>query len=86
MLPISCAGPMRSSSRKPVGVMGDGRTFEYMVAPRAVQTLHFMTAQWAQLPRLLLGKVSNRIINDVRGINRVVYDISDKRPAAIERQ
>ena len=69
---------------KSVGVMGDGRTYEYVVALRAVQTQDFMTAQWAHLPHELLGKVSNRIINEVRGINRVVYDISGKPPATIE--
>ncbi|MGZ8231233.1 MAG: glutamine-hydrolyzing GMP synthase [Burkholderiales bacterium] len=67
-----------------VGVMGDGRTYEYVVALRAVQTVDFMTAQWAELPHALLSKVSNRIINEVRGINRVVYDISGKPPATIE--
>jgi GMP synthase (glutamine-hydrolysing) len=71
--------PVRS-----VGVMGDGRTYEYVVALRAVQTQDFMTAHWAELPHGLLGKVSNRIINEVRGINRVVYDISGKPPATIE--
>jgi GMP synthase (glutamine-hydrolysing) len=69
---------------KSVGVMGDGRTYEYVVALRAVQTSDFMTAQWAPLPHELLAKVSNRIINEVRGINRVVYDISGKPPATIE--
>jgi GMP synthase (glutamine-hydrolysing) len=69
---------------KSVGVMGDGRTYEYVVALRAVQTQDFMTAHWAELPHALLGKVSNRIINEVRGINRVVYDISGKPPATIE--
>jgi GMP synthase (glutamine-hydrolysing) len=71
--------PVRS-----VGVMGDGRTYEWVVALRAVQTQDFMTAQWAHLPHELLGLVSNRIINEVRGINRVVYDISGKPPATIE--
>jgi GMP synthase (glutamine-hydrolysing) len=71
--------PVRS-----VGVMGDGRTYEYVVALRAVQTVDFMTAQWAELPHALLSKVANRIINEVRGINRVVYDISSKPPATIE--
>jgi GMP synthase (glutamine-hydrolysing) len=71
--------PVRS-----VGVMGDGRTYEHVVALRAVQTQDFMTAQWAELPHSLLAKVSNRIINEVRGINRVVYDISGKPPATIE--
>lgn len=69
---------------KSVGVMGDGRTYEYVVSLRAVMTTDFMTAHWAHLPYDLLGKVSNRIINEVRGINRVVYDISGKPPATIE--
>jgi len=69
---------------KSVGVMGDGRTYEYVVALRAVITSDFMTAHWAELPYELLGKVSNRIINEVRGINRVVYDVSGKPPATIE--
>jgi GMP synthase (glutamine-hydrolysing) len=71
--------PVRS-----VGVMGDGRTYENVVALRAVQTQDFMTAQWAALPHDLLSRVANRIINEVRGINRVVYDISSKPPATIE--
>ncbi|MBI1396026.1 MAG: glutamine-hydrolyzing GMP synthase [Betaproteobacteria bacterium] len=71
--------PVRS-----VGVMGDGRTYEYVVALRAVQTQDFMTAHWAELPHSLLAIVSNRIINEIRGINRVVYDISGKPPATIE--
>lgn len=69
---------------KSVGVMGDGRTYEWVVALRAVQTHDFMTAHWAELPHALMGRVSNRIINEVRGINRVVYDISGKPPATIE--
>jgi GMP synthase (glutamine-hydrolysing) len=69
---------------KSVGVMGDGRTYDYVVALRAVQTQDFMTAHWAHLPYDLLGKVSNRIINEVRGLNRVVYDVSGKPPATIE--
>lgn len=69
---------------KAVGVMGDGRTYEYVVALRAVVTSDFMTAHWAHLPYDLLGRISNRIINEVRGINRVVYDISGKPPATIE--
>jgi GMP synthase (glutamine-hydrolysing) len=69
---------------KSVGVMGDGRTYEYVVALRAVQTTDFMTADWAPLPHDLLAKVSGRIINEVRGINRVTYDISSKPPATIE--
>ncbi|HET9579045.1 MAG TPA: glutamine-hydrolyzing GMP synthase [Usitatibacter sp.] len=71
--------PVRS-----VGVMGDGRTYDYVVALRAVQTTDFMTAHWAPLPYELLGKVSSRIINEVRGISRVTYDISTKPPATIE--
>ena len=69
---------------KSVGVMGDGRTYDYVLALRAVVTSDFMTAHWAELPYDLLGRVSNRIINEVRGINRVVYDISSKPPATIE--
>ena len=69
---------------KSVGVMGDGRTYEYVVALRAVETSDFMTANWAPLPYDLLSRVSNRIINEVKGINRVVYDISGKPPATIE--
>jgi GMP synthase (glutamine-hydrolysing) len=67
-----------------VGVMGDGRTYEHAVALRAVQTTDFMTAHWAHLPPDLLARVSNRITNEVRGFNRVVYDISSKPPATIE--
>lgn len=69
---------------KSVGVMGDGRTYDYVVALRAVITSDFMTAHWAELPYSLLGKVSNRIINEIKGINRVVYDVSGKPPATIE--
>jgi GMP synthase (glutamine-hydrolysing) len=69
---------------KSVGVMGDGRTYEYVVALRAVETSDFMTAGWSPLPHELLAKVSSRIINEVRGINRVTYDISSKPPATIE--
>jgi len=69
---------------KSVGVMGDGRTYEYVIALRAVQTQDFMTANWAELPYPLLNKISNRIINEINGINRVVYDISGKPPATIE--
>jgi GMP synthase (glutamine-hydrolysing) len=71
--------PVRS-----VGVMGDGRTYEHVVALRAVQTSDFMTADWAELPYALLKRTSSRIINEVRGINRVAYDVSSKPPATIE--
>jgi len=69
---------------KSVGVMGDGRTYDYVTALRAVQTTDFMTAHWAHLPYTLLGRVSNRVINEVRGLSRVVYDVSGKPPATIE--
>ena len=71
--------PVRS-----VGVMGDGRRYDFVVSLRAVQTVDFMTAHWAHLPYELLGTVSNRIINEVAGISRVVYDVSGKPPATIE--
>ncbi len=69
---------------KSVGVMGDGRTYDYVVALRAVTTSDFMTADWAELPYGLLKRTSGRIINEVRGINRVTYDVSSKPPATIE--
>lgn len=69
---------------KSVGVMGDGRTYDYVVSLRCVETSDFMTAHWSHLPYELLGRVSNRIINEVKGINRVVYDVSGKPPATIE--
>ncbi|MDN3717076.1 glutamine-hydrolyzing GMP synthase [Vibrio breoganii] len=71
--------PVRS-----VGVMGDGRKYDWVVSLRAVETIDFMTAHWAHLPYDFLGKVSNRIINEIDGISRVVYDISGKPPATIE--
>ena len=71
--------PVRS-----VGVMGDGRRYEWVIALRAVETIDFMTARWAHLPYELLEHVSNRIINEVKGVNRVVYDISSKPPSTIE--
>ncbi|HEX9357469.1 MAG TPA: GMP synthase (glutamine-hydrolyzing), partial [Streptosporangiaceae bacterium] len=67
-----------------VGVMGDGRTYENVIALRAVQTDDFMTADWSHLPYELLAKISTRIINNVSGVNRVVYDVSSKPPATIE--
>jgi len=71
--------PVRS-----VGVMGDDRTYEEVIALRAVHTRDYMTADWVPLPYELLRIVSNRIINEVRGVNRVVYDISSKPPSTIE--
>ncbi|KTD08115.1 glutamine-hydrolyzing GMP synthase [Legionella jamestowniensis] len=69
---------------KSVGVMGDGRRYDYVICLRAVETIDFMTAHWAQLPWDFLGSVSNRIINEVSGVSRVTYDISGKPPATIE--
>ena len=69
---------------KTVGVMGDERTYEYVVALRAVNSVDGMTADWSLLPHTFLQKISNKIINEVKGVNRVVYDISSKPPATIE--
>ncbi len=71
--------PVRS-----VGVMGDGRRYDYVIALRAVETIDFMTARWARLPYEFLDRVVHRVINEVPGISRVVYDISGKPPATIE--
>jgi GMP synthase (glutamine-hydrolysing) len=69
---------------KSVGVMGDARKYEYVIALRAVETVDFMTAHWYELPYSILQKVSQRILNEVQGVSRVVYDISEKPPATIE--
>jgi GMP synthase (glutamine-hydrolysing) len=69
---------------KTVGVMGDDRTYENVVALRVVDSLDAMTADWTRLPSELLARISNRIINEVRGVNRVVYDVSSKPPSTIE--
>jgi GMP synthase (glutamine-hydrolysing) len=69
---------------KAVGVMGDQRTYEEVIALRAVTTVDFMTADWARLPDDLLARVANRIVNEVQGVNRVVYDITSKPPGTIE--
>ena len=67
-----------------VGVMGDGRTYDYTVALRGVTTTDFMTADWARIPYDVLEKVSGRIVNEVKNVNRIVYDITSKPPATIE--
>ena len=72
------------TSMRSVGVMGDGRTYDYTLALRGVTTTDFMTADWARIPYDILERVSNRIINEVRGINRMVYDMTSIPPATIE--
>ena len=72
------------TNMRSVGVMGDGRTYDYAVALRSVTTSDFMTADWTRIPYEVLDKVSNRIVNEVRGVNRVLYDITSKPPATVE--
>jgi GMP synthase (glutamine-hydrolysing) len=67
-----------------VGVMGDERTYDQVIAIRVVESVDAMTADWAEVPYKVLGRMSNRIINEVKGVNRVVYDISSKPPSTIE--
>jgi GMP synthase (glutamine-hydrolysing) len=89
---IKAAGLYRQTSQvfavllpvQSVGVMGDARTYDNVVAVRAIETEDFMTADWSHLPYDLLARLSTRIINEVKGVNRVVYDISSKPPATIE--
>ena len=72
------------TNMRSVGVMGDGRTYDYAIALRAVSTSDFMTADWVRLPYDVLDRVSVRIVNEVAGINRVLYDVTSKPPATIE--
>ena len=72
------------TNMRSVGVMGDGRTYDYAVALRSVTTSDFMTADWTRIPFEVLDRVSNRIVNEVRGVNRVLYDITSKPPATVE--
>ena len=82
--PSSAASDVYKRQIRSVGVMGDERTYEYTLALRAVRSVDAMSADWVHLPYEFLAKVSNEIINQVKGINRVVYDISSKPPATIE--
>ena len=72
------------TNTRSVGVMGDGRTYDYTLALRAVNTSDFMTADWSRIPYDVLDRISVRIVNEVRGINRICYDITSKPPATIE--
>ena len=84
LVPICAYVVMAISLNLTVGVMGDGRTYDYTLALRGVTTTDFMTADWARIPYDLLDRVSTRIVNEVRGINRICYDITSKPPATIE--
>jgi GMP synthase (glutamine-hydrolysing) len=83
-LPRDLAVFCRVAAGRSVGVMGDARTYDYTIALRAVNSLDGMTADWVKLPYEVMGSISSRIINEVKGVNRVVYDISQKPPATIE--